>query len=263
MYRSRIIPCLLLQANGLVKTRKFKDPVYLGDPINAVKLFNDKEVDELIILDIGATRSATLPDLGRLREIASEAFMPLCYGGGVQSCQQAEALFAAGFEKLVINEATFSQQGLIGELARCFGRQSVIVSIDVKKDWRGRPRVVRNCGKQSTNYVPADWAMRLVDAGAGEIFLNSVDRDGCRSGYDLETIKAVTRSVQVPVVVCGGAGNIIHLAQALQAGASAVAAGSLFVFNGPHRAVLISYLNSQELDRLQSTESQLPKLLSL
>jgi cyclase len=253
VYRSRIIPCLLLQANGLVKTRKFKDPVYLGDPINAVKLFNDKEVDELIILDIGATRSATLPDLGRLREIASEAFMPLCYGGGVQSCQQAEALFAAGFEKLAINEAVFSQPGLIGELAKCFGRQSVIVSIDVKRDWRGRFRVSRNCGKRITNYEPTDWARRAVEAGAGEIFLNSVDRDGCQAGYDLETIQAVSQAVTVPVVACGGAGSITHLAEALDVGASAVAAGSLFVLNGPNRAVLISYLNSEELALLQNS----------
>jgi cyclase len=260
VYRSRIIPCLLLQGNGLVKTKQFKDPFYLGDPINIVKLFNDKEVDELIILDIGATRNGTPPDVDRLREIASEAFMPLCYGGGIQSCQQAEALFAAGFEKIAINTATFTQPDFIVELARCFGRQSVIVSIDVKKDWRGRPRVVRNCGRENTDYTPADWAMRVVDAGAGEIFLNSVDRDGCRSGYDLETIKFVTRSVQVPVVVCGGAGNISHFGQALQAGASAVAAGSMFVLNGPHRAVLISYLKPQELDRLQFTNSQLPKL---
>jgi cyclase len=258
VHRARIIPCLLIQANALVKTRKFKEPVYLGDPINAVKLFNDKQVDELIILDIGVTSMGIMPDLGRLREIASEAFMPLCYGGGVQSCKQAEALFAAGFEKVAINTAAFAHPELISELSRYFGRQSVVVSIDVKQDWRGRPRVVRNCGKKSTHYTPADWALRVVDAGAGEIILNSVDRDGCRSGYDLKTIQAVTQSVPVPVVACGGAGNTTHLAQALQAGASAVAAGSLFVLNGPHRAMLISYLNPQDLERIQFMKSKLP-----
>ncbi len=250
MLRPRIIPCLLLRDGGLVKTRRFKNPVYVGDPINAVKLFNDKEVDELVLLDITATLSGRPPFLDALREIASEAFMPLCYGGGLTTRQQAEQLFSAGFEKVSINSAAVTHPHLIRELAADFGRQSIVGGIDVKKNWLGRPRVVTRCGKQATGHDPVAWARYLESEGVGEIFLNSVDRDGCQQGYDLELVKAVSEAVSVPVIACGGAGQKGHLAEVLNAGAAAAAAGSLFVFSGPHRAVLISYPRAGEIEAL-------------
>lgn len=247
MFAPRVIPCLLLRGAGLVKTRNFRDPVYVGDPINAVKIFNGKEVDELVILDIGATLERRGPDIERLRDLASEAFMPLCYGGGIATFEQAGAVFSSGFEKVAINTSSFSNLALLTEIASHYGNQSVVAGIDVKKDWLGRARVVARCGRQATGLAPAQWAKRVVDAGAGEIFLNSVDRDGCMEGFDLRLVREVCDVVPVPVVACGGAGNKQHLAAALHAGASAVAAGSMFVFNGPQRAVLISYLTPAEM----------------
>lgn len=255
MLRPRIIPCLLLCDGGLVKTRRFKDPVYVGDPINAVKLFNDKEVDELVLLDITATLSGRPPSIDTLREIASEAFMPLCYGGGITTRGQAEQLFSAGFEKVSINSATVTHPHLIRELAADFGRQSIVGSMDLKKNWLGRSQAVARCGKQATGHDPVTWARHLESEGVGEIFLNSVDRDGCRQGYDLELIRSVSEAVSVPVIACGGAGQKSHLAEALQAGAAAAAAGSLFVFNGPHRAVLISYPRAGEIEALSGSIS--------
>jgi cyclase len=239
-----------MQGSGLVKTRNFKKPVYVGDPINAVKIFNGKEVDELVILDIGATPQRRAPDVARLRDIASEAFMPLCYGGGISTFSQAVSVFSAGFEKVAINTASFSNLGLMTEIASHYGSQSVVAGIDVKKDWLGRARVVARCGYQATGHGPVDWARRVVDAGAGEVLLNSVDRDGCREGYDLRLVREVSDAVRVPVVACGGAGNMEHLAEALRSGASAVAAGSMFVFCGARTAVLISYPSPRELEKL-------------
>ena len=247
MFRARVIPCLLLKGDGLVKTVRFKDPKYVGDPINAVKIFNEKEVDELIFLDITATPEGRTPSFDRVRDIASECFMPMCYGGGVRSQEHARQLFNLGVEKVALNTAAAETPALITELANAFGNQSIIVGVDVKRDWLGRPRVFTHCGTKNTGRAPVEYAREMEERGAGEILLNSVDRDGTMQGFDDELIREVTQAVHVPVVACGGAGSVAHLGAAVAAGASGVAAGSLFVFTGPHRAVLINYPTTAEL----------------
>ena len=247
MFRNRVIPCLLLKGDGLVKTVRFKEPKYVGDPINAVKIFNEMEVDELIFLDITATPAGQAPAYDRIRDIASECFMPMCYGGGVRSMEQAAKLFNLGVEKVSLNTAAAETPGLITELATEVGSQSVIAGVDVKRDWLGRPRVFTRCGTKNTGRDPVAYVREMADRGAGEILLTSVDRDGTMRGFDLELIREVTRAVSVPVVVCGGAGSVADLTEGVQAGASTIAAGSLFVFTGPHRAVLINYPMPAEL----------------
>lgn len=248
MIRPRCIPCLLLRGDGLVKTVRFGKPRYVGDPINAVKLFNDLEVDELFFLDILATREGRAPDFDRMRGIVSQCFMPIGYGGGVRSVEHARRLFGLGVEKVVLNTAAAEVPNLISELARTFGSQSIVVAIDVKRDWFGRPRVFVRCGRRNTGLDPQQWARKVEMDGAGEILINSIDRDGTMEGYDLDLIRAVSRAVRVPVVASGGAGSISDLSEAIGAGASAAAAGSMFVFKGPHRAVLINYPSQAELE---------------
>ena len=247
MFRARVIPCLLLKGDGLVKTVRFKEPKYVGDPINAVKIFNEKEVDELIFLDITATPEGRTPSFDRVRDIASECFMPMCYGGGVRSMEHARKLFNLGVEKVALNSAAAENPALITELANAFGNQSIIVGVDVMRDWMGRPRVFIRCGTKNTGRAPVEYVREMEQRGAGEILLNSVDRDGTMQGFDVELIREVTQAVHIPVVVCGGAGSVAHLGAAVAAGASGVAAGSLFVFTGPHRAVLINYPTANEL----------------
>jgi cyclase len=247
MYRPRVIPCLLLKGEGLVKTVRFGRPKYVGDPINAVKIFNEKEVDELIFLDIMATRENRDPSFDRIRDIAGECFMPVCYGGGVRTIGQARKLFEMGVEKVSLNTAAAEIPALVTELAGEVGSQSVIVAIDVRRDWLNRPRVVVRSGEKGTGRLAEEYAREMVERGAGEIFLNSVDRDGTMKGFDLDLIGEVAAAVSVPVVACGGAGSVSDLAGAIAAGASAVAAGSLFVFTGPHRAVLINYPKEADL----------------
>jgi imidazole glycerol-phosphate synthase subunit HisF len=247
MYRARVIPCLLLSGERLVKTVRFKAPTYVGDPINAVKIFNDREVDELAILDITATRERRDPPFEHLREIAGECFMPLSYGGGVRTIDQARRLFSLGVEKVLINTAAADNPSLLTAIADEYGSQAVIAGIDVGKDWLGRTRVFTQAGTNNTGREPVEYAAAMAQAGAGEILLNSIDRDGTMSGYDLEVISNVARAVPIPLVACGGAGSIAHFAAAINAGASAVAAGSLFVFTGPRRAVLINYPSAAEL----------------
>jgi len=247
MLYNRVIPCLLLKGDGLVKTVHFAQPKYLGDPINVVRLFNDLQVDELIFLDINATPEGRAPDFDRLHDIASQCFMPICYGGGVGSIEHARRLFQLGVEKVALTTAAVENPALITQLADCFGRQSVIVGIDVRRNFLGQARVWARCGRKRTAYSPVEFAREAERLGAGEILLNSIDRDGAQKGYDLELIKQVTQSVNIPVIVCGGAGSTHDLASAIGAGASAVAAGSLFVFRGPHRAVLINYPSPEEL----------------
>lgn len=240
--RARVIPCLLLRGHGLVKTRKFKDPVYVGDPVNAVRIFSEKEVDELVILDIDASREGREPDYELVAEIAGECFMPVAYGGGVRSLAQARKLIRAGIEKVVVNSAAVESQGFIREIADVFGSQAVVGAIDAKKTLLGGHRVFVRSGTKDTGLKPEDHALVLEQAGVGEIFLNSIDSDGQMTGFDLSLIKKVSAKVNVPVVACGGAGSVADLRQALvEGGASAVSAGSLFVFHGKHRAVLINY----------------------
>lgn len=250
MLRARVIPCLLLRNNGLVKTVRFEQPKYVGDPINAVKIFNEKEVDELVVLDIEASKRGSDPNYALLENIASECFMPLCYGGGIRSLEQASHIIRLGIEKIAVNASAISSPALITALAATLGSQSVVAGIDVKSDWLGRHRVYDASSGKLCSTAPEEHAMRLARAGAGEIFLNSVDRDGTLQGYDLKLVKKVADAVSIPVIACGGAGSTADFVCAAEAGASAMAAGSQFVFQGRHRAVLISYPPYKELEKL-------------
>lgn len=242
MPTTRIIPALLLRGNGFVKTSRFKDPVYLGDCFNTVRLFNEKEADELMILDITATPEGRLPRFDFLRDLASECFMPLGYGGGIQSVGDMRRLYNAGFEKLSLNTLAVKNPGVIKEAAREFGAQSVIVSIDFRKKLLGGHEVYINGGRERTGMDPVTCARRAEEMGAGEILLNSMDRDGTMQGYDLDILRKVADAVTIPVIACGGAGSLADFRAAIHEGhASAVAAGSFFVFTGKHRAVLITY----------------------
>jgi imidazole glycerol-phosphate synthase subunit HisF len=254
MYHTRVIPCLLLQGEGLVKTITFKNPIYLGDPINIVKIFNDKEVDELVLLDIRATIENKRPQFALIEKIASECFMPLGYGGGIRNVEDMKNLFSLGVEKISINSCAVESPDLIKKATEIFGSQSIVISIDVKKSWLGKYEVVTHGGKRRTGLDPVLFAKQVENLGAGELLLNSVERDGTMQGYDLKLISLIANAVNIPVVACGGAGKLEHLADAvLKGGASAAAAGSFFVFNGPHRAVLISYPLPQELKRIFDT----------
>jgi len=248
MFKNRIIPCLLIKNRGLYKTIKFKDPIYVGDPANALKIFNEKEVDELIVLDITATKEKKKPNFKLLNELASECFMPLCYGGGITSLDEIKTLFNLGIEKVSLNSITYSKPELISEAAKIFGSQSIVGSIDVKKNLFGKYQVYINSGTLNTKKDAVEYAQYLTNLGVGEIFLNSIDRDGIMSGYDIDLIKNVSASVPVPLVACGGAGRIEDFGIAIhQGGASAVSAGSFFVFHGKHRAVLITYPTRDEM----------------
>lgn len=248
---TRVIPVLLLRNAGLVKTQKFKDPKYVGDPINAVKIFNEKEVDELVFLDITASPEGKKPPLELLKDICSECFMPLCYGGGITHIDEIYAIIQAGVEKVALNTITHERPALITEASEAFGASSVVVSIDVKKNLFGKMQVWTKGGKVNTKKDPVAWAKEVESLGAGEILINSIDRDGMMTGYDLDTIRKVAGAVDIPVIACGGAGSVEDLGKPiLEAEASAVAAGSLFVFKGKHRAVLISYPEQQKLKEL-------------
>ncbi|HUR10515.1 MAG TPA: AglZ/HisF2 family acetamidino modification protein [Flavitalea sp.] len=247
MKRIRIIPVLLIRKDGLVKSVKFKNHKYVGDPINAVRIFNEKEVDEIVLLDISATSEKRPPLVERIREIASEAFMPLAYGGGITKIDEIKELITAGVEKVVLNTSAVDNPSLITEGANWVGSQSIVVSIDVKKNWLGKYRVFTNNGTRSTELDPTKFAQLAANAGAGEIFLNSIEKDGTFEGYDTTLIKQVSEAVDIPVVALGGAGSLEDFTTAIQHGASAAAAGSLFVFQRPHRAVLISYPLQKEL----------------
>jgi imidazole glycerol-phosphate synthase subunit HisF len=253
MLRYRIIPVLLLKNSGLIKTTRFKHPVYVGDPINAVKIFNEKEVDELIILDTTATLEKKEINYKRIEEIVSEAFMPLGYGGGIQRMDQIEQLFKIGVEKIILNTSALVNPNLVKTASSVFGNQSIIAAIDVKKDFFGNYRIYTHSGtvKQSPDLL--ETIKELENLGTGEIIINSIDKDGTMSGYDVSLVEQVSKNTSVPVVACGGAGTIHHFSEVIHAGASAVAAGAMFVFHGKHRAVLISYPRYQELEKLMNT----------
>lgn len=248
MLNLRVIPCLLLMDGGLVKTVRFGNPRYLGDPINIVRIFNDKEVDELILLDIRATPERRPPPFAVLETIASECFMPLCYGGGVRSLEDMKTLFSIGIEKVAVNSHALEAPGFITEAAGRFGSQSVVAAIDVKKSLLGGYVVQTAARIRGRRRDPVAHAVELARLGAGEILLTSVDRDGTYRGYDLELIRAVSGAVAVPVIACGGASGLSDVALARRAGASAAAAGSIFVYQGPHRAVLISYPTREAME---------------
>lgn len=246
MIRTRVIPSLLLNGRGLVKTVKFREPKYVGDPINAVRIFNEKEVDEIIILDITASREGRGPNFELIAELAEECFMPLAYGGGVRTLEDIRRLLFLGIEKVVINTTAIDNLKLLKDASVEFGAQAIVVSIDVKKRIFGGYQVMR-FGKESTQLEVKQFALACQNAGAGEIILNSIDNDGIMRGMDLFLIQQVSNCLEIPLVAIGGVGSIEDIKAAKTAGASAVAAGSFFVFHGPHRAVLISYPSYDQL----------------
>ena len=251
MLITRVIPVLLLRRRSLVKSIKFRNPTYVGDPINTVRIFNEREVDEIVILDIEASTKNAEPQFDLLEEIASEAFMPLAYGGGVKSVSHAREIFRRGAEKVVINTSACENPMLISELSSEFGAQSIVVSIDVKRKWLGGYKVACRQARVSTSKNPIEWAKAAQAYGAGEILLTSVERDGTFLGYDLPLVSSVASAVDIPVIACGGAGSLAHAREVvLRAGAAAAAAGSLFVFQGSHRAVLVNYPKRELLDQL-------------
>jgi cyclase len=255
MLRHRVIPSLLLRNGGLVKTLKFENPKYVGDPINAIRIFNDKEVDELMVIDINASKERREPNYAQIKEIAGECFMPLAYGGGVTTVEQAARLFGLGVEKICLQTAAMQNLALVTELAKRFGSQSVVVSVDVKRNWLGKPQLYWAAKGKVCSDPWLGMAKRLVAAGAGEVLLNAVDKDGTLSGPDLDLIREAGAALSVPLIAVGGISSLADIKACVGAGASAVAAGAFFVFNGPHRAVLITYPRYHELMTLfASTE---------
>jgi len=250
MLYNRVIPCLLLSRSGLVKTVLFKDPRYVGDPINTVRIFNEKQVDEMIFLDIDATRRNQGLPIRMLSDIAGQCFMPLAYGGGIRSIGDIEEVMRIGVEKVVINTSSVERPLFIDEASQTFGSQSIIVSIDVKKNLFGRYRVYTHNGTKDTGLDPVEHAIDMQGRGAGELFINSIDHDGTMKGYDLDIIGRISNLVNIPVIACGGAGSTEDLSRGLNAGAAAVSAGSLFVFYGRLRAVLINYPSREEIESI-------------
>lgn len=249
MLRSRITPCLLLQHGGLVKTKNFKEPKYVGDPLNAVKIFNEKEVDELIFLDIDATVQRAEPQMSLLRSLAVESRMPLCYGGGVVSATQAVRIVATGFEKVSISASALDRPQLIKEMSEAIGTQSVVVTLDVKanKLFSGYSIYTHN-GRLKHKIPLLEFCQQAVEMGAGEIVINSIDCDGQMQGYDLTLAKQVRKTIDIPMTMLGGAGQIAHMQELIDSvGVVGAAAGSMFVFKGLYRAVLISYTRPTRL----------------
>jgi imidazole glycerol-phosphate synthase subunit HisF len=250
MLRPRVIPVLLLKGAGLYKTVRFREPAYVGDPLNTVRIFNDKEVDEICVLDIGARFGQKAPQFERIRELAAETFMPISYGGCIASVDQVKAILKSGVEKVVLNSLVFNDPDEVRRIVAFAGSSSVVVSLDVRRNWLRRQEVMTDGGCRATRCSPVEAARTAEALGAGEILLNAIDRDGTRQGYDLEMVDEVARAVSVPVVACGGANNLDDLRTVLAAGASAAAAGSMFVYQGRHRAVLISYPSPAEIEGL-------------
>ena len=242
MLRPRIIPSLLVHEKGLVKTVKFKDSKYVGDPINAVRIFNEKEVDELAVFDIDATVLGNEPDYNLIEKLANQSRMPICYGGGVRTVDQAQKIFSLGIEKIALSFAVIHNPILISEISEKVGSQSVVVVLDVKKKIFGGYEMYTHNGKQSTGIDPVTFAVKAQELGAGEIIINSIDKDGMMNGFDMNIISKIREIVTIPITVLGGAGNINDIKKVIKEhGIIGVAAGSLFVFKGKYKAVLINY----------------------
>ena len=251
--RPRVIPCLQFSGGELLKTRRFKDPMYLGDPINAVKLFNDLECDELVVVDIRATLESRQPDFALIEEFASEAFMPLTYGGGINSVEQIRRILSIGIEKVVIGAAA-ADGTLIAAAAAIFGSQSIVVSVDVRKTLFGRREVWIRSGTRSTGIEPRAYAAQMQSQGAGELFVQSIDLEGARTGYDLALMSEVSGAVKIPVIACGGAGSLEDIRLLMRSsGVAAAAAGTMFVLHGKHKAPLISYPRPNEIESLSDS----------
>jgi len=247
MLYPRIIPCLLVHENGLVKTVKFKDPKYVGDPINAVKIFNEKEVDELIVVDIDASRYGKEPDYKMIENLAVECRMPLCYGGGIKNISQAQKIFGLGVEKIAFSSAAIENPQIISEIAERVGNQSVVVVLDIKKKTlSSKYELYIHNGTKSTGIDPISFAVEMQKLGAGEIVVNSIDQDGVMKGYDMNLINKIREVISIPITAMGGAGSLDDIGNVIcEHGIIGVAAGSLFVFKGKYRAVLINYPTQQ------------------
>ncbi len=251
MLKPRIIPCLLVRNGGLVKTVQFNSHKYVGDPINAVRIFNEKEVDELVVLDIDATVQSREPDYTLIQNLAAECRMPLCYGGGVKTAEQIQRIVRLGVEKVAISAAAVETPELISEAAARVGSQSIVVVMDVKKNAPRHYEICTHNGRKECGVHPADYARKIESCGAGEIVVNSIDRDGMMAGYDLALIQAVREAVSLPITALGGAADLDDISGLIrQFGVIGAAAGSLFVFKGKYRAVLISFPNRGEKDAL-------------
>nr|WP_314839285.1 AglZ/HisF2 family acetamidino modification protein [uncultured Flavobacterium sp.] len=251
MLRPRIIPSLLIQDNGLVKTVNFKNPKYVGDPINAVKIFNEKAVDELAIFDIDATVLGKEPNYSLIERLASQSMMPLCYGGGVKTVQQAQRIFSLGIEKIALSSAILQNPKLITEISDRVGAQSVIVVLDVKKKLLGGYEIYTHNGKKGTGINPFKFVEEAQKLGAGEIVINSIDKDGVMKGYDMDLIAKIREKITLPMTVLGGAGSLQDIEKVIDVhGVIGVAAGSLFVFKGPYKAVLINYPTQIEKNKI-------------
>jgi cyclase len=252
MLRPRVIPVLLLKGAGLYKTVRFREPAYVGDPLNTMRIFNDKEVDEICVLDIGGRFGQKTPQLERIKELAAETFMPISYGGCISSLSQVQAILKAGVEKVVLNSLAVDNPEEVRRIVAYAGSSSVVVSLDVKRNWLRRQEVLTEGGTRPTRMSPVEAARAAEAMGAGEILLTSIDCDGTQLGYDVDLVREISHAVSVPVVACGGAGSLDHVREVLAVGASAAAAGSMFVYQGRHRAVLISYPSPSEVEGLPS-----------
>jgi cyclase len=250
MFLPRIIPCLLLKEEKLVKTIQFEKPLYLGDPMNAIRIYNDLEADELVILDIDASKKDKKPDILFIKKISEEAFMPFGYGGNIKTIKEIRSILSSGAEKVVICSEAVANPNFIKDASEVFGSQSIIVCIDVKKLGEKYSVFIKS-GTQNTGLEPVKFAEKMESIGAGELIINSIDNDGKMEGYDIELIKRITDKVNVPVIALGGAGELEDLYKATKIGiASGAAAGSLFVFSGKNRGILINYPSKEELKEL-------------
>jgi len=256
MFNPRVIPVLLLSNNGLVKTKQFNDAIYIGDPINAVKIFNDKEVDEIVFLDIEASKKAQEPNYEIIKKIASECFMPLAYGGGITQLDQVDKILNIGVEKIIINSCAISNPNIINQIAKVTGSQSVVISIDIKKTFFGNFSIYSHSKAKVVSTSIIDYLKKVEELGAGEIIINYVDNDGMMNGYDIKLLNMIRDTIKIPFVACGGAGSVGDLKEGIElGGAHAVAAGSMFVFHGKHNAVLINYLNEEQLKYIYNVTS--------
>lgn len=248
MFRPRIIPVLLLKGKGLVKTTQFKHPRYIGDPINAVRLFNDLKADELVFLDILSSRENRVISLDFVRNVGEEANMPFSVGGGIKTVGQIREILHEGAEKVVINTEAALNPGLIRQAADLFGSSSITVCIDVQKGWRGRLQTKILSGSKASGSDPVDFARLMEKQGAGELIIQSIDKDGTMGGYDIDLVRRISEAVTIPVVALGGAGIPEDMKKVFTEGhASAMAAGSMFVYHGPRKAVLVNYPDKNEI----------------
>lgn len=250
MLQTRIIPVLLYTENGLYKTEKFNKPKYIGDPLNTVRIFNEKEVDELIVLDIEASKKQQEPNYALIEDLASECFMPVCYGGGITNIKQMQTIFSLGIEKIALNIAALKDLSLVREATQYFGSQSIVVAVDIKKNLFGKYSLFNHCTKKYESKNLLFYLQEIQNAGAGELLLNNVDLDGTQKGYDYELIRLVASKLSIPIIALGGASSVEDFLKATQSGASACAAGSMFVFHGKHKAVLITYPDYLSLESI-------------